>query len=60
MNIGNLKAKIYKNHEEDQDIIEGLELLETIWLEHGAYREKEISQETWNKLNNYFGFDDGE
>lgn len=37
-------------------------LLEKIWLELDPYRPetKEISKETWNKIRDYFKFDDSE
>jgi hypothetical protein len=36
------------------------ELLENLWAELGPYRTNKISEETWDKVRNFFNFDDGE
>ena len=39
---------------------EAHKLLEKIWLELDPYSKGEISDETWGKVRDYFGFDDSE
>lgn len=41
---------------------EAHEILEKIWLELDPYRARadQISDATWNKVRNYFKFDDSE
>lgn len=39
---------------------EALKLLEAVYLELGPYRNREITEKTWDKVRNFFGFDDSE
>lgn len=36
------------------------ELLEKVYLERGSYSQYSISNETWQKVNRFFEFDDSE
>lgn len=53
---------IEKFLEEIERLQEAHEILEKIWLELDAYNpnSKKISPETWNKVRDYFKFDDSE
>jgi hypothetical protein len=55
-------GKIEELLEEIKDLQEAHKLLEKIWLELDPYRPdtKEISKETWNKVRDFFKFDDSE
>lgn len=39
---------------------EARDLLESVFIEHGPYRNCAISTDTWNKVQRYFKFDDSE
>jgi hypothetical protein len=45
---------------EIEKLQEALNLLETIYLEVGPYRDGEIQEKTWYKVQDFFGFDDSE
>lgn len=36
------------------------ELLFNVWLDVGPYKDRKVSEETWDKVRNYFKFDDSE
>lgn len=38
----------------------GYELLAKLYYEVGPYRQKDIRDETWQKVKDFFGFDDSE
>jgi len=42
------------------DLQEGKELLERLFIEIGPYKDGKISYELWNKVRDYFNFDDSE
>lgn len=48
--------------DEIKNLQEAQKLLEKIWLELDPYHPdtKEISKETWNKVRDFFEFDDSE
>ena len=39
---------------------DAVKLLEAIYIEHGPYRNGEIKDTTWDKVRDFFGFDDSE
>lgn len=39
---------------------EALKLLESVYVEIGPYKRDEVKDETWNKVRDFFGFDDSE
>jgi len=39
---------------------EAVKLLQSVYLEYGPYSAGTISVETWNKVRNFFKFDDSE
>ncbi len=42
------------------DLQEAKELLEYIYIQIGPYQNGKIEKETWNKVCDYFNFDDSE
>lgn len=42
------------------ELVEAEKLLEGMHLEHGAYGDGKITDETRRKVNDYFNFDDSE
>lgn len=39
---------------------EAVKLLEAVYVEMGPYRQDKVSDETWRKVCDFFGFDDSE
>jgi hypothetical protein len=46
--------------EDVNKLLEGYDLLEQVYLEHGPYGDCPIPDELRYKINNYFDFDDSE
>ena len=57
-------AKLLEILSEEQDhtqrIMDGLHLLEEVWVEIGPYNRGPISEELLRKFRDYFEFDDSE
>lgn len=53
-------TSIQKLIKEISDLEYAKDLLEKVYLELGPYRDGKIRQETWQEVQNYFGFDDSE
>ena len=45
---------------EIEHLKESRELLESVFYEVGPYRDREVSDQLWEKVRNHFGFDDSE
>ena len=45
---------------EMKHLMEAADLLEKVYLERGPYADGEITKETWNKVRDFFEFDDSE
>lgn len=39
---------------------EALKLLESVYVEIGPYKQDPVSEATWSKVRDFFGFDDSE
>lgn len=57
-------AKLLETLSEEQDrtqrMVDGLHLLEVVWLDIGPYNRGPVSEETLRLLRDYFEFDDSE
>lgn len=49
-----------KVKEEIDTGMEAYRLLERVYCEIGPYQDAEVTKETWDKVRNFFGFDDSE
>ena len=46
--------------DEIENLKKAKDLLQEIWLEFDPCQRGKIEDKTWNKVNDYFGFDDSE
>lgn len=59
-NFDTLLDAQHERRDHEEQMVQALELLHTVWLELGAYDTGELTEQTLNQLNDFFDFDDSE